>query len=1386
MAQRVMDLAWKRLCSRVATALLAGLALGGHQAAAFTTEVVTYFGSNLQTKRITWSIAGIPDALIRDVTPSGSSVFYYVAPISPGSLSVSAQTTTEPLATNCFPAARALLVDIPYGNVAVWRSAVTWGVNDGGSPPPEMSFTHTSPYEPGPSQNVINIQYFAMDFALPQGQPSLNVIISVMSPETYSLGPGRWRWGPPQPPRYPPYWYRKPQGCDSCSSMGLPGLQVSPSQLNLLVQDTEFASGGLGPALRFTRTYNGNPSLGGMFGNGWSFSLESTLDASIAGATVRQGTGSKAEFQVPRSAFPPGYVEPGSGYILVGRGMAAKSAGGSFAYTNWDGVYSAPEGESLRLSVTNLAGLWTYRLRDFNSGLTHTYLAATQFASGIPLSQISDDNSNAVRLFYAGGRLEAVVDAAGRTNRFFHDGAGRCTNFLSAAGTRASYRYDAAGNLIESRDLAGNTTAYAYDARRYLTHLTTEGRLWSVTWETNVFTRVSSVTDPLNRTTAYSLSDLRFASRLAWRVEPLGNGSSARSRDGLLEFISTPLQNTEYAWWTNGLLAARQDTSGYQQRFVYDSARRLIRRTDPSSGTWDLVYDGDGRVLSVTNPANRIWSYRYDARGNPTGFTTPGGRRCEVEYDSAGQLRTLTDPLGYAWRLAYDRFGNVTQAVDAAGARIRLAYDPSGIHPVSLTDARGFTTAYTFDANRRLTSVTHPDGTSVRLGYDCCAEIVRVDERGRTNRVARNALLAVTQYVDRAGAVYRYDYDANRNLTLAVDDQGRTNRLAYDADNRLVAITNGLGTVIQAARDPRGYPWFIQVGSNILYTLQWDALGNLQFLQPAALPPLTFTYDLMNRLHGWQNGRGQYIRHEYDDDGHLLRRYFNGTLDAAFGYDARGQLVAMNDAWGRTEFTRDARGQVTRILYPDGLAAGMDYDPNSRLRSISYPGGLTATWQRDSRNRVTNLVCGAFSMAFTYDASGYLLRQRASNGADTTCERDAEGRVTNLLHMVGTSNLLRLRYQRDRYGTVTNLAKVSGLIPWVPVLAAGSNTARYDVGDVLTNWNGATAGRDWDGNVTSLAGALNLTATYTADSRLASAVRNGTNLVCVYDGAGRRVRVTRNGLTETYHLDPTGRLLFTTGANGQLTQAYLYCDRRLAALWLPGRGFHVYHFDEQGNTIALTDDQGRLAALYRYTPYGVPVGHYSRVPNPFTYLGRHGVMDEGGGLYFMKWRCYDARLGRFLQRDPILLRGGLNLYAYAAGNPVRYADPDGLEPFPNKGQIDRFFDNGMNPTPGVAGECKVLDASLYELQQPGLHDAVERFVWYLPTKVIPGYGVQEKLRDRNASWLDVGWEVAKDFSGPPGTVIDIVEDGVDYWNSSPPVNFEADRGLEPGPQDTSE
>jgi len=54
--------------------------------------------------------------------------------------------------------------------------------------------------------------------------------------------------------------------------------------------------------------------------------------------------------------------------------------------------------------------------------------------------------------------------------------------------------------------------------------------------------------------------------------------------------------------------------------------------------------------------------------------------------------------------------------------------------------------------------------------------------------------------------------------------------------------------------------------------------------------------------------------------------------------------------------------------------------------------------------------------------------------------------------------------------------------------------------------------------------------------------------------------------------------------------------------------------------------------------------------------------DEETGTHYNQQRDYAPGLGRYVQRDPIGLSGGINVYGYGYGNPLAYADPDGLVP----------------------------------------------------------------------------------------------------------------------------
>jgi len=100
---------------------------------------------------------------------------------------------------------------------------------------------------------------------------------------------------------------------------------------------------------------------------------------------------------------------------------------------------------------------------------------------------------------------------------------------------------------------------------------------------------------------------------------------------------------------------------------------------------------------------------------------------------------------------------------------------------------------------------------------------------------------------------------------------------------------------------------------------------------------------------------------------------------------------------------------------------------------------------------------------------------------------------------------------------------------------------------------------------------------------------------------------------------------------------------------------YYLHADERGSVVAVSDASGAAVGTSKYSVDGASAS----LASEFGFTGQLWLPSVQ--LYYFKARMYSPQLGRFMQRDPLGYAAGLNLYAYAGGDPVNARDPSGLD-----------------------------------------------------------------------------------------------------------------------------
>ena len=291
------------------------------------------------------------------------------------------------------------------------------------------------------------------------------------------------------------------------------------------------------------------------------------------------------------------------------------------------------------------------------------------------------------------------------------------------------------------------------------------------------------------------------------------------------------------------------------------------------------------------------------------------------------------------------------------------------------------------------------------------------------------------------------------------------------------------------------------------------------------------------------------------------------------------------------------------------------------------------------------LECGA-EASFAYDATGWRTQAVLPNGVALTYGYDVGPRINELTWSGPLGQIGNLGYVYDADGRVI---QKTGSFAQV-VLPQTINGNSFNAANQMVAFNGTPLTYDANGNLTN-----DGTNTYSWDERSRLVGINGSTggpTSFTYDPFGRRASKTVGGATTQFQYDGTRVVQeIQPGAGNVLT------DMGFSRTDLAGN--MTFLGDLLGSVIALASDAGAVATQYSYEPFGASVASGATSTNPYQFAFHQ---NDGTGLYYYSARYYSPTLARFISEDPSGTRGGINLYEYAADQPVTFEDSTGLNP----------------------------------------------------------------------------------------------------------------------------
>lgn len=755
----------------------------------------------------------------------------------------------------------------------------------------------------------------------------------------------------------------------------------------------------------------------------------------------------------------------------------------------------------------------------------------------------------------------------------------------------------------------GNSVSYEYENQFNLVSSMQNGRGFSVQYDKyDANGNIEKIVDAQGNVSTKTYDSL---SRLVEEVSPLGLTTT-------YTYFEPNLIKTKTVRDTEGVASNGNSGISYTWSYFYSSSNKLIKEIDPKGHETNYVYDDLNRLIEKYYTVNgEVFSYK-------------------TEYDLLGRIVKTINPLQQATSTSYTSRNEVSTKTNALDEpTLRYTYDKNG-NVNSITDAEGRTTTITYDAFNRKIELVDDEMNIQKWSYNEAGHIQKyTDSRGFETQYEYDLLGNVTKVTDANGGITTSSYDENNNLTRVVGPNGQVTNYVYDELDRRISTL-----IAHGAEEAK-------------WQYDYDANGNIIRESKPTGEFVLRAYDALNRMvevreFDASSQVTRQIAYTYDANNNITSKT-EGENTISYAYDAINRTTAITDHFGQTvRYEYDKAGNRTALIYPGDKRVSYSFDKANRLISVS-----------DWLNKTTR---------YTLNKAGQVAQTINGNNSIVNYQYDEAGRLVLLENLSADGTIIsKHQLTLDGNGNITNSSANLPLQPELP----NNFVATYDTGNRILSADNRSFTHDSSGRIVEQSDD-NTQTIYEFDiNNQLRTISDGFNTLSAYeyDANNNRISQTQfnNGVaTETrYVIDQLANLpnvVAETNSQGEANYYYVYGYGLISQIDA-ANNTHYYHYNPTGHTLALSDADSNTTDNYAYTPYG-KTNRIGQTHNPFLFVGKHGVMDDGNGLHFMRARYYKQDIKRFMSLDElhgeVLSPQSLNRYAYVLGNPIMGIDPSGL------------------------------------------------------------------------------------------------------------------------------